>query len=153
MFRLLFWVEKINGFSKGPGNDLKSLECPRNLLLLMNSKIWSEALVWTMQTACDDPSCDYFLFFRPAELSSSNTSKIAPEILRHAYNTQQMPVKCDLSRPHWSKCRSSVHGGGSEAVKGEGVGPSHTWVYTLTHHLLAMRLQASDPPSPSPHVW
>ena len=72
----------------GPGNDLKSLKCPGNLLLLLNSKIWSEALVGTMQTLCNDPSYNCFLFLRPAEFSSSNTFKITPEILRHAYNLQ-----------------------------------------------------------------
>ena len=69
-----------------------------------------------------------------------------------------MPVKCYLSCatcPTLAEASAEVHciGGGFEAVKGEGMGPSHTWVYTLIHHLLAMWLRASDPPSPSPCVW
>ena len=69
-----------------------------------------------------------------------------------------MPVKCYLSCatcPTLTEASAEVQciGGRFEAVKGEGVGLSQTWVYTLTHHLLAMWLWASDPLSPSPHEW
>lgn len=48
-----------------------------------------------MQTACNDPSCDYFLCFSDLQSSLAQTHpRLFQKFLRHTYNTQQMPVKC-----------------------------------------------------------